>query len=842
MSNNTCKVLLTYALLSSLNINSFASSINLPELPGAQATSKGPKDKPNHPNKPINDSKTNEVSESEHSINPTEENKQTIKIELPEPSFENKSEAIDHNQDKILELLDNTQNDSEDKVIENSTLENISSHKVPEIVLPEIKSHQINSDNNKIVDENQSQRENKGLFDKASDYFHSIVNQVKFFINGKLGSSENNNDLPSKPSETNNDIESDKTINNKDEVTSQLPIDIELPTISSTKILNADTISNNETETSLSNDIKSENLKLDDKDEFKKVQVNSDTTKETIEETKTTKLTQELSKINNSAIPSNNTNDNNDLLQANKNKNISINVKDDNKLSTEELSDIIAKLHTENEGKDKLPKQTLSEDNKPNNITQNLEIKGKDHFANSNNELNNKTETEQTLIKSNEPIITQNSSNKDTVFSSSSKLTSELPAKKSETIQSDKIKDEKILVSETLALNEPVSNIINNTNNSKNEEIIKKESPEKNQLENIKAVVPEIPSTTEEESSLEVNSAAQKTDILLKADSIKLDDKKLDVSKKDYPVEDTVKIKSNDIKANDSLLTKTKDILKQIEIQTSSFLKNKEENNVVPPLETSQQDENDSNKNVSTNNSAIGSELSDEEIKRNKVKKVYEQITKANHADIKKSPDETIKQNNNIVSKSALKKNAALTKYENDLNNFIKLEIANLKTPNDDVVLGEVVYFQRLKYVSDAEYYKEFWDSMNRYLNQKGDRAINNFIEDVSDPIDSPYKGAAKELLFEGALKDDISLLKASLDFADNYSVLINSVNENLLNPLEVAIINNNYNAAYYLIMKGASVNHISKNGTSTLDIAQKKHGKDLINLLKKAGAINSDN
>ena len=72
--------------------------------------------------------------------------------------------------------------------------------------------------------------------------------------------------------------------------------------------------------------------------------------------------------------------------------------------------------------------------------------------------------------------------------------------------------------------------------------------------------------------------------------------------------------------------------------------------------------------------------------------------------------------------------------------------------------------------------------------------------------------------------------------------LLLEEHNANIIYALELAIVNNDAPLVILLIEKGVDVNDVNDEGVSILEYALKKKNKDIIKLLKDAGAVEKPN
>ena len=171
---------------------------------------------------------------------------------------------------------------------------------------------------------------------------------------------------------------------------------------------------------------------------------------------------------------------------------------------------------------------------------------------------------------------------------------------------------------------------------------------------------------------------------------------------------------------------------------------------------------------------------------------------------------------------------------------FIEDEIAMLTLPHDDdVVLGHNTLYAHMTYEDDSSYIKEFWRSFYDQKDQNPNKKIRNLIQKLNKQNHKIYDPKLlKEYAIAYAEVGDINGLRTIIDHSAIDLLRYKTQNFNLL---LAAVASNQYNTTYYLLMRGAAVNRLNRDGSTLLDISEMQNYESLSWLLKEAGSLETD-
>lgn len=187
-----------------------------------------------------------------------------------------------------------------------------------------------------------------------------------------------------------------------------------------------------------------------------------------------------------------------------------------------------------------------------------------------------------------------------------------------------------------------------------------------------------------------------------------------------------------------------------------------------------------------------------------------------------------------ILSPEELEKQELAQK---ELEKFVDDEIAMLTLPrDDDIVLGKPSISAKLTYANDTEYISYFWDSYRKNKGLESSKKMRLIISELSKldkeaPIDH-IEGYTDHYIS----KSDIDGIRTLINHGD--IDFVRYVSEDF-DPVLLAIQNEQYNALYYLLMRGAPSSRITQDGITLLDIAKEESSEEVIWLLKKVSSKN---
>jgi hypothetical protein len=141
-----------------------------------------------------------------------------------------------------------------------------------------------------------------------------------------------------------------------------------------------------------------------------------------------------------------------------------------------------------------------------------------------------------------------------------------------------------------------------------------------------------------------------------------------------------------------------------------------------------------------------------------------------------------------------------------NLRQFIENELTMLVFPKDDVVLGKVTYGAFLSYTDDTTFLKEFWRSFYFKIDKMNNKVQNQYITSLEKNEQGLTLEESIHYSKEFIRRGDIDSLRVVLNNSDKN--FINNI-EDGYDLLENAIDHNNYDVAYFLLMRGMDVNHL---------------------------------
>ncbi len=174
---------------------------------------------------------------------------------------------------------------------------------------------------------------------------------------------------------------------------------------------------------------------------------------------------------------------------------------------------------------------------------------------------------------------------------------------------------------------------------------------------------------------------------------------------------------------------------------------------------------------------------------------------------------------------------------QKELEKFVDDEIAMLTLPrDDDIILGKPSISAKLTYANDTEYISYFWDSYRKNKGLETRKKMHLLISKLSKfdreaPIDH-IEGYTDTYISKSDIDGIRTLINHSkIDFVKYVSTDFD--------PVLLAIQNEQYNALYYLLMRGAPSSRITRDGRTLLDIAQGESSEEVTWLLEKVSSKN---
>ncbi|MDX1923985.1 MAG: hypothetical protein SFT91_01980, partial [Rickettsiaceae bacterium] len=156
-----------------------------------------------------------------------------------------------------------------------------------------------------------------------------------------------------------------------------------------------------------------------------------------------------------------------------------------------------------------------------------------------------------------------------------------------------------------------------------------------------------------------------------------------------------------------------------------------------------------------------------------------------------------------LLDKEQVRKN---NKADKELSAFIEDEIQDLLLPEDDVVLGKTSSVGALEITDSYAYLKLFWKNFYKFYSEDARNGINKYIAALSKEHEKFDFEEAKILAEEYVLAGDIEKLRVVVD---NSEPNIIKYSECDFCFLCFTIDVDQYNPAYYIVMRGASIRDI---------------------------------
>ncbi len=203
-----------------------------------------------------------------------------------------------------------------------------------------------------------------------------------------------------------------------------------------------------------------------------------------------------------------------------------------------------------------------------------------------------------------------------------------------------------------------------------------------------------------------------------------------------------------------------------------------------------------------------------------------------------------------IIKVESLEPNLA-TKKPAPIDSFVEDESIMLQLKDDDVVLGKLTHGAMLDQIDFDNYVKLFWEHFRNPENEKQKLEIDKFLEDYDNkhygsdilpyidedsrgnpPTTPPLnEGDLRTQAIEAAQNGDLESLRI---WVDNYP-LLNVYDEDGNNLLAIAVMNDQYFVAEYLLLKGIEYRNKNAYHETALDIAIKNNSFNIIKLLQNA-------